>query len=63
MVSTQRLLKTLIWNSLLGLLILFIVNALTNLQIGYLWWPLILSALGGIPGALLAILLHILGII
>lgn len=51
--------KALIVNILLGLVVLFLLNALTPLAMGYLWYPLILSAIGGIPGALLAVVIHL----
>lgn len=63
------LIKKLVVNSVLGLLVLWLVNTLEVMQaigstpMDYLWWPLILSALGGIPGALLAMVLHFVGIL
>ncbi|MGQ0534918.1 MAG: pro-sigmaK processing inhibitor BofA family protein [Methanobacteriota archaeon] len=45
-------------NSIGGLFVLWLANTVFDVGIGYLWWPLALSAIGGVPGALVAILLH-----
>lgn len=54
--------KLLIVNTILGLIILFVGNTFFNLNIPYSPTALLVCALGGIPGALLVILLHVVGI-
>ncbi len=54
--------KLLIVNTILGLIILFVGNTFFNLSIPYSPMALLVCALGGIPGALLVILLHVVGI-
>ena len=57
----------LIINSILGLIILFLVNHFHVMSwvgkpdIAITWVTVLICALGGIPGALLLILLHLLG--
>jgi len=50
-------------NSVLGLIIIFTCNHLFSLGIDYTWIVVLVCAIGGIPGALLVILLHLLGIV
>jgi hypothetical protein len=56
-------------NSILGLLILFFINYfhlmshLGQPDIPYNWITVLFCALGGIPGALLVVILHLLGLI
>jgi hypothetical protein len=52
----------LIINAVLGLIIFFIANALFNLNIPYSILALLVCAFGGIPGAIVVILLHMSGI-
>ena len=54
--------KLLIVNTIMGLIILVVGNTFFNLNIPYESMALLVCALGGIPGALLVILLHVLGI-
>ncbi|MDD5614865.1 MAG: pro-sigmaK processing inhibitor BofA family protein [Candidatus Methanoperedens sp.] len=54
--------KFLIVNTIMGLIILFVGNNFFNLNIPYSPTALLVCALGGIPGALLVILLHVVGI-
>lgn len=54
--------KHLIVNTILGLIILAAGNVVFNLNIPYTPIPILVCALGGIPGAVLVILLHVLGI-
>ncbi len=49
-------------NTILGLIILALSNIIFNLGIAYSIPAILVCALGGIPGALLVILLHILGV-
>ena len=52
----------LIINTVLGLIIFFIANAVFNVGIPYSFPALLVCALGGIPGAIIVILLHMSGI-
>lgn len=54
--------KLLIVNTIMGLIILVVSNIVFNLNIPYERMALLVCALGGIPGALLVILLHVVGI-
>lgn len=54
--------KYLIVNTIMGLIILAVGNTFFNLKIPYEPMALLVCALGGIPGALLVILLHVIGI-
>lgn len=51
-----------ILNSILGLIILVLGNFIFNLNIVYTIPTIFISALGGVPGAILVILLHLLGV-
>jgi inhibitor of the pro-sigma K processing machinery len=59
----------LVINSILGLLILFLINYfhlmsyLGQPDIPYNWITILFCILGGIPGALLVVILHLLGLI
>ncbi len=54
--------KFLIVNTILGLIILAASNFIFNMGISYSPTALLVCALGGIPGAILVILLHVLRI-
>ena len=54
--------KFLIVNAVLGLILLALANIIFKLGIAYTATVLLICALGGIPGAILIILLHVLGI-
>ena len=54
--------KLLIVNTVLGLILLAVSNFVFNLGIPYTATVILVCALGGIPGAILVILLHVLGI-
>ena len=45
----------------MGLVILFLANAVAGLGIGYDWLVILICGIGGILGAFLVILLHFLG--
>ncbi|GEM_PF-1510565 len=49
-------------NSLVGLVLLFLLNFLPFLEIGINLWSILIVAFGGIPGLALLILLDLLGI-
>lgn len=64
-IAAYYVLKTashLIVNTIIGLILLVASNSIFNLGIGYTIPVVLVCALGGIPGALLVILLHVLGI-
>lgn len=54
--------KLLIVNTIMGLILLFVSNIIFKVGIAYSATALLVCALGGIPGAVLVILLHVLGI-
>ena len=54
--------KYLIVNTIMGLILLAVGNVVFNLGIPYTSMALLVCALGGIPGAILVILLHVFGI-
>jgi len=54
--------KYLIVNTIMGLIILAAGNLVFNLNIPYEPFAILVCALGGIPGAILVILLHVFGI-
>jgi hypothetical protein len=54
--------KYLIVNTILGLILLAVGNVVFKFDIPYTPLALLVCALGGIPGAILVILLHVLGI-
>lgn len=54
--------KHLIVNTILGLILLVASNVVFKMGIGYSATALLVCALGGIPGAVLVILLHVLKI-
>jgi hypothetical protein len=56
-----RSIKNFVVNAVMGLVILFLANAVAGLGIGYDWLVVLICGIGGILGALLVILLHFLG--
>lgn len=64
-IAAYYFLKTathLLVNTVLGLIIFFIANALFNVGIPYSLTALLVCAFGGIPGSIIVILLHMSGI-
>jgi hypothetical protein len=55
--------KNFIINAVVGLIILFIANAIAGLDIGYSWLVVLICGIGGVLGAFLVILLHFMGFI
>jgi hypothetical protein len=55
-----KMLKHIIVNSILGLLILVAVNFVFGLKIAYTWVVVLICAIGGVIGAVIVILLHLL---
>ena len=49
-------------NALIGLVILWLANAIAGLGIGYSIWVILICAIGGIFGAVLVIVLHLIGL-
>lgn len=61
-IAAYYILKTatkLIINAILGLIIFFVANAIFDVGIAYSASALLVSAIGGVPGAIIVILLHI----
>ncbi len=56
-----RSIKNFVVNAVMGLVILFLANAVAGLGIGYDWLVILICGIGGILGAFLVILLHFLG--
>jgi hypothetical protein len=56
-----RSLKNFVVNAVMGLVILFLANAVAGLGIGYDWLVILICGIGGVLGALLVILLRLLG--
>ncbi len=54
--------KDLIINTVLGLIILALSNIVFHLGIKYTIWVILVCAIGGIPGAILVIVFHVLNI-
>jgi hypothetical protein len=57
-----RSLKNFVVNAVVGLVILFLVNTFAGLGIGYSWLVILICGIGGTLGALLVIVIHILGL-
>jgi hypothetical protein len=49
-------------NAIVGLIILYLANVFVGLGIGFSWLVILICALGGVLGAILVIILHLLGI-
>ncbi|MFZ3148755.1 MAG: pro-sigmaK processing inhibitor BofA family protein [Methanothrix sp.] len=56
-----RSIKNFVVNAIMGLVILFLANAVAGLGIGYSWLVILICGIGGVLGAFLVILLHFLG--
>lgn len=56
-----RSIKNFLLNAIMGLVILFLANAVAGLGIGYSWLVILICGIGGVLGAFLVILLHFLG--
>ncbi len=52
--------KHLIVNSILGVLVLLAANLVLGLNIAYTWVVILICAIGGVIGAVIVILLHLL---
>jgi hypothetical protein len=57
-----RSIKNFVVNAIMGLVILFLANAVAGLDIGYSWLIVLICGIGGVLGAILVILLHFLGL-
>lgn len=58
----MRSIKQFVLNALIGLAVLFIVNTIVGLGIAYSWLVILICALGGFIGAVIIIILRVLGI-
>lgn len=56
-----RSIKNFVLNAIMGLVILFLANAVAGLGIGYSFLVILICGIGGVLGAFLVILLHFLG--
>ena len=56
-----RSIKNFVLNAIMGLVILFLANAVAGLGIGYSWLVILICGIGGVLGAFLVVLLHFLG--
>ena len=56
-----RSIKNFVLNAIMGLVILILANAVAGLGIGYSWLVILICGIGGVLGAFLVILLHVLG--
>lgn len=56
-----RSIKNFVLNAIMGLVILFLANAVAGLGIGYGWLVILICGIGGVLGAFLVILLHFMG--
>jgi hypothetical protein len=54
--------KNFLINAIAGLLILFLANFFAGLGIGYGWLVILICGIGGVFGAFLVILFHLLGL-
>jgi hypothetical protein len=57
-----RSIKNFAINAVMGLVILFLANAVAGLGIGYGWLTILICGIGGILGAVLVIILHLMGL-
>lgn len=58
-----RSVKNFIINALVGLVILYLANAIAGLGIDYSWLNILICGIGGVFGAFLVILFRVLGYI
>jgi hypothetical protein len=56
-----RSFKNFIINAIAGLVVLFLANAIVGLNIDYNWLNIVICGIGGVLGAFLVILFHMLG--
>ncbi len=54
--------KHIIINTISGLIILALTNLVFHMGVKYSIWSILICAIGGVPGAVLVILFHLLGI-
>jgi len=58
-----RSIKNFVINAIMGLVILYLADAVAGLGIGHSWLVILICGIGGVLGAFLVILLHFLGIV
>ncbi len=58
-----RSLKNFVINAIMGLVILYIADAIAGMGIGHSWLVILICGIGGVLGAFLVILLHFLGVV
>jgi hypothetical protein len=54
--------KHIIINTIMGLIILAMTNLVFHMGVTYSIWTILICAMGGVPGAVLVIVFHLLGI-
>lgn len=57
-----RSIKNFAINAVMGLIILLLANAVAGLGIGYGWLTILICGIGGVLGAVLVIILHLMGL-
>jgi hypothetical protein len=62
LVIILRSIKQFLLNALVGLLVLFVANILLDPGIGYSWMTVLICGLGGALGAIIVIILHLMGV-
>lgn len=60
--NVLKTVKKMAINAIAGLLLLVISNLVLGLEIGYSWVVVFVCAIGGFAGAVIVILLHMMGI-
>ena len=58
-----RSVKNFVINAIMGLVILYLADAVAGLGIGHSWLVILICGIGGVLGAFLVILLHFLGFV
>ncbi|MDY6764432.1 MAG: pro-sigmaK processing inhibitor BofA family protein [Halobacteria archaeon] len=54
--------RKLIYNSIIGLILLFLINLTPFVSVPYSLLAILIIAVGGVPGVVLVVLLHLMGI-
>ena len=57
-----RSIKNFVINAIMGLVILYLADAIAGMGIGHSWLVILICGIGGVLGAFLVILLHFLGV-
>lgn len=57
--DVSRFLRGLAWNAVVGLLLLLVIRALWVETMPLAWWAILLAAVFGFPGTIVAVLLWV----